>query len=222
MFGWCHYWWLWFWSLDQVGVSKIQVLATAALTATSIIIALFVARATWLNYFGWKPNIAVIKRSVHKFDAGRPAYGFVIIVFEVWNRRKYNILIRLAAAQVRWSDVIGISPDGLKRIQADKELKEEHEKWNFFREQALCEADVLVGPGKYRRFATAILLEKDEDTSPPAPEVEVRALFYDYRKDKDYVIVSNSLRQDERIRKQRKKWGWPADNDDLMEAEGSG
>lgn len=70
----------------------VQICSTAALAllAVSVSAASFVI--AYRNNFGWKPLVVVVGYSL-RFEQERD-YPGAMLVFEIWNRRKYPIVIR--------------------------------------------------------------------------------------------------------------------------------
>jgi hypothetical protein len=78
-------------------VPTLQLIAYSALTCASVIVALVSAMFGYRQNFGWKPIILPTSYGFGRLKVDEPdGLAKVTFEFEVWNRRKYPIVIQAA------------------------------------------------------------------------------------------------------------------------------
>ena len=77
---------------EWLGANSKQVGALASITfgLSSAAVAWLAFRMTWRNNFGWKPTILLV---TYGFRGGT-GQNEMFCKFEIWNRRKYPVVVR--------------------------------------------------------------------------------------------------------------------------------
>lgn len=142
---------------------------------------------TWLafqlNYFGWRPIVIVKGRGAGASADGAYAYTS----FEVWNRRKYPIVIRIIEVDL-----------GQTRIASPAHDRNAIKEWTATSQGTLhLEQEKTIKPGEAETYEV-------RGTGRPipavdafdAPDVSVRVLFFDPGRNKLLGIIGDSFRWD--------------------------
>src|SRR4051812_38123321 len=83
------------WGIDldwlRATAPVFQLLAYMTLTLVSVLVAIFSAVFTYRNSFGWKPLAFV---ALHSAAISVTSPVKASLEFEIWNRRKYPIVVR--------------------------------------------------------------------------------------------------------------------------------
>lgn len=155
-----------------------QFVASTALTAMSVTVAIVVAVFGYRNLNGWKP--ALLVSGAHIAELKKPGV-YVGTAFEVWNRRKYAIMVR------------GISVDfgNLKlkefvHVTTGDPLDEE---WYVYEGQARRNGDFFIEPNCHCEYHVNVKFEPDgrfEDWA--GAKAHIKVLFYDVKKNKDLML----------------------------------
>jgi len=170
--------WIWHWLIENKdGIQLIASLLFGLMSLSVACIALWVA---YRNNFGWKPLVLLMSYGI----GGGGALGNVVTCsFEIWNRRKYPVVLR--EMQVSWGDTRIVSEGGFT-----------NEEWCPARNgNMLFCTSRLIKPGESEKEIVSGLLIGDQRASiggrSSAP-VEIWAHVFDPKNNSHYVIYANS------------------------------
>lgn len=163
-----------------VDVPTLQLLAYVSLTAVNLAVA---GSALFLSYrqnLGWKP-IAFVLSSGWKAGPDDPGVYRGTLQVEIWNRRKYPIVVRGADVTVSGLDILE------PRI-----LRDERQEWSRYRKTLIHRSDVVLEPNSRHhievefRFKERTLDDLDE-------VVNWTVRYFDPRRNK-YSLFRSHLR----------------------------
>lgn len=101
-------------------VAVLQLIAYVMLTIASVTVAAVSAFLAYRSNYGWNPLLLVVTRGL-RGEQGPPELWAATITFEVWNRRKYPIVIRevlveFSSLPLRTENVATINGDPWHRL----------------------------------------------------------------------------------------------------------
>jgi hypothetical protein len=149
---------------SEVGnwVLLLQPLASVAVALAGLVVAIVAAVVGYRNAFGWAPILFVKTQAV--IPRKNPQGLGVSIAFEVWNRRKYPVVIR--SMEKAW-----------RITNANKAI--------------VRQKDFVVPPGNHQSFSAFVRLSPKVEYSRLDPlEGQVRVLVFDPRKRKHKIIAA--------------------------------
>jgi hypothetical protein len=99
-------------------VPTLQLVSYTALTCASITVAAVSCYTAYRQHRGWKPIILMTHRGRNE-TLSAPRHG-LLVVFEVWNRRKYPIVldeVTIAFQRFTFSDMPGMENDPQRGVE---------------------------------------------------------------------------------------------------------
>jgi hypothetical protein len=161
-------------------VTIFQIIASLALTGMSLIVSGVSLFFGYRHNRGWKPAIVLVERA--RFSgAGPPSLA---VIFEVWNRHKYPIVIK--EVDVQFERFTFLAPP-------KKEADENSVAW-FLEENRTFESyhSVRLEPEAHHRlYLLAQYKEESDDGKPENPSVAVR--YFDPINNKEMTVRSKKM-----------------------------
>jgi len=137
-----------FWGITMtitLDLPTMQWVSTTALTLASLTVSIVAAIIGYRNSRGWEP---VLLLSVDGLASGIPGAS-ISVKFEIWNRRKYPIVIRFIEISLREHQLLN---DERKQLQ-------DWENWWIFHNKVCHQASTTVEPGKHESFRRGVLFK---------------------------------------------------------------
>jgi hypothetical protein len=169
---------------SEVGnwVLLLQPLASVAVALAGLVVAIVAAVVGYRNAFGWAPILFVKTQAV--IPRKNPQGLGVSIAFEVWNRRKYPVVIRSMDVHWQWLHLEEVLED-------DTDQKEKAWRITNANKAIVRQKDFVVPPGNHQSFSAFVRLSPKVEYSRLDPlEGQVRVLVFDPRKRKHKIIAA--------------------------------
>lgn len=186
----------WVGQLDALSVAKLQFAATTVLAFGSLSIAAVASLFAYRNYFGWKPLIYVAAREgcAGEYDA------WIGASFEIWNRRKYPVLLHRVGLRYHGVSLAAVSTEGFDTAGGSSEFT-----WKVLKGQIECDPDLALEPNERRRFAA--FGSVDLSGGPVAfDHAMVQAIYYDPRTTKFELIRADTKHEEHTWSQMQKRW----------------
>ena len=156
----------------------MQFVSSTALTVMSITVSVVAATFGYRSLNGWKP--VVLSSGARMGELKKPGV-FIGTTFEIWNRRKYAILVR--QVQV---DFGSFKLKEFVNVTTGPSLDEE---WHMSDSSAKRWDDFFIEPNEHKRFDVDVKFEPSGDyLTWPEPQARIRVLFFDVKKNKHIVL----------------------------------
>ena len=166
--------WVWF-------IANMQIVSSLVFSVASACLAILALWVAYRNNFGWAPIVLVLRKSASMEGDDRS----IGAVFEVWNRRKYPIVVR--QLDVHFNSV---------RVVESVQVEGSTDKltWQVSRDGGMFSLpDVVLGPSAHERFEVeGRYVDTALDISDELPEVRVKASYFDPKKNKHRTEVGDS------------------------------
>ena len=166
---------------EQFWLMLAQTIATAILGIGAISVAIVSAVIAYRNNFGWEPAIARTRVVTGSGPEGRRHIG---IEFQIWNRRKYPIIVYTADVAF-----LGIGSEGqLETIVLDKseryEVEPEDTETEYVRADLRLFLRKLMESNQHAKYYAQVYHRVDQ--RPKNARVKIR--YHDQRNNKTIVI----------------------------------
>lgn len=155
-----------------------QFVASTALTGMSVTVAIVAAVFGYRNLNGWKP--VLLSSGAWMGELKEPGM-YVATIFEVWNRRKYAIMVRGITV-----DFGKLKSTKFVHVTTGEPLDEE---WSLFDGKASRSGDFFIEANAHRAYHVAFKFEpvgRFEDW--PGTKATIKVLYYDVKKNRDIVL----------------------------------
>ncbi len=165
----------------------MQFVSSTALTAMSVTVGVVAAVIGYRNSNGWRPLLVVTGQSL--IPMKRPDGISVWTEFEVWNRRKYPVVVRqmfVRFDEVKLTEVI------LANANEEKDGEEEKDNWHVTWNHRIVNryGQFVLEAGKHARFAVRAKFEplKPDFDTLARMRGKVRVQVYDPKIDKHILL----------------------------------
>ena len=173
-------------------VATAQLISSAALTAMSLTVGIVAAIFTYRNNFGWKPiglvtgiGLSGIGGNTKNFNAH--------VKFEIWNRRKYPIVVRYINAEFECLDL----------DRSDK--ADPNAKWHMYRNSMILHEEQTIAPQSHEKHEVLAPFTTSSLDALRAP-VKITILYFDPRSTKTSEIKLSRIYTFKNIHENRQPW----------------
>lgn len=161
----------------EVSVPLLQLIAYSTLTLASVMVASIALYLAYWQHVGGRPIVLVFSMGLRVTGEKRDRVS-VVMSFEVWNLRKYPIVIRKMTARFP-----GIPVDRESMVQ---------EKWSAWEDAIRYGDDVTLGPTAQQVFSVEVPFQMDVYDKKVNPDLKLSVVYFDPRLNK-YRAVQQTL-----------------------------
>lgn len=156
----------------------VQLASSASLTLMGLTVSIVAATFTYRNNFGWKPIVLVTSIGLSSFDSGPEKYNALVDV-EVWNRRKYPLIIRGVSVKI----------DGLDLIEDRTSGRPD---WHLHRNTLMLNEEYTIAPQTHEKHKASAPFESRSLDELKCP-ILVNVMIFDPRMNKTETVSAQGL-----------------------------
>lgn len=163
------------WANIAANKDHVSAISAFAFGLSSVVVAWVALRLNYRNNFGWNPALVVTERGVGAYGEAKDRFINVIAYanFEVWNRRKYPIVIRAVKIQLS-GKVLGVGPYAysknlerwtVKPHEMYKEIEpQDSPRWYHAEDNSLLSTTVqTIAPSQHRELEVTAIVKNEEN-----------------------------------------------------------
>lgn len=199
--------WTWLWSATEADLSRVEILATGALSLMALLATLVGTWIAYRSFFGWKPLLFITKRAISNGSSAPGGRDVVGVAVRIWNRRKYEVVVEAVTIDVKHLDLDWPNDEQpFRRVEMD-----ERRLWSLEDGKLLATDDELVRAGERADYEVATYLRTPLKDNLPVEDVmaSVTAMIYDPLRNRRREVKTNDRHHSKLVRQIRKKMGWP-------------
>jgi hypothetical protein len=156
----------------------VQLVSSASLTLMGLTVSIVAATFTYRNNFGWRPIVLVTSIGLSSGDSELGTYNALVDV-EVWNRRKYPLIIRGVSVKI----------DGLDLIDERTPGKRD---WHLYRNTLVLNEEYTIAPQTREKHRASAPFERRSLDEIKCPII-VEVLIFDPRMNKTETFIAQGL-----------------------------
>jgi len=157
----------------------LQLAASASLTLMGLTVSIVAAVFTYRNNFGWPPLVLITSIGLSSGGGENRKYNALVGV-EIWNRRKYPLIVRGVSASI----------EGLELI--DDHTREDRIEWYIYRNSINLDSDHAMDPQSHKRHKISAPFETVPLDAINAP-INVEVMFFDPRLNRTTTLKARGL-----------------------------
>jgi hypothetical protein len=161
-------------------VPALQLIAYSSLTGASIIVASVSVFLAFRQNFGWRPIVMPTSYG------GGGSNSEIEIEFEVWNRRKYPIMV--LAQELTFKTLTFVKEN---RALTDEELGTE---WTRNGRTFQLSKKILLDPNSHHRFSLAAEYKTDKPERVWDEIASIKVYIFDPNKNRELLIGSGKVK----------------------------
>ena len=169
---------MWAWMVAHE--AEVRIATTLVFGLSSGLLAVVALWVAYRNNFGWKALVVVSRVSEGGSSTLKSEESLVLTSFEIWNRRKYPILVKFVE--------VGFSMRYPKKPQVEGEKYH----WQVDGIGLLGEVGEVLEPQGRLEISAGALCRERETEEDNFPIVTVIADYFDPRKNKRYRVKGDS------------------------------
>jgi hypothetical protein len=152
----------------NAGLAVVQLAASVSLTLASMIVSVVAVVFTYRNNFGWPPIVLITSIGLSNIPAEHGKYK-AHVSLEIWNRRKYPIVIRNLSV-------------GFRQIELIEDADDRHSRsaWRLHRNAMVKYDEHTLAPQSQEKQEVTGLFEASSLDTVNAP-LDISIVFFDPR-----------------------------------------
>lgn len=180
-------------------MAVVQPFATLLLGMAGVALATVGAIFTYQNNFGWPPIVFIL---LSGRGSQTPGGAWVSAEFEIWNRRKYSILVRRVRVDFGMDRIVRVD-DALIKPQ----FRDDRFAWLVQNGEMDCEPNAVIEVGKQLRVeAVGLYSDPVAVDAHDVPPVSVKVWAFDPRLNKHMILMADSYRYARDVRRMERRW----------------
>ncbi len=156
----------------------LQLVSSASLTLMGLTVSIVAATFTYRNNFGWRPLALVTSIGLSSGDGERGTYNALVDV-EVWNRRKYPLIVRGVSVKI----------EGLDLVEERKPGKRE---WYLYRNKLMLDEEYTIAPQTHEKHQASAPFNTTSLDALRCP-ILVEVMIFDPRMNKTETVTARGL-----------------------------